>query len=307
LQPHIEWPNGKRFAFSIFDDPDGQQRSMMNAVYGLLGDLGIFTTKGVWPNAPHAQASDPGETCGSEEYVRILRQLQAAGFEIGYHNATSHTSDRAHTIVGLDRFRDLFGHDPVTMSNHFFCDEAIYFGDARLTGLNRKLYRLMRRSHMSLGHVPEQDLFWGDLCRDRVRYVRSFIFGDINTLRVCPLMPYHDPLRPFVNYWYCSTEAANLETANKTLVEAAQDRLEEEGGACILYTHFGHGFATEGQVNPRFRELITRLSEKKGWFAPVGTLLDFLRKQQGHKEIGRGERAALERRWLIHKARFGTA
>ena len=26
------------------------------------------------------------------------------------------------------------------------------------------------------------------------------------------------------------------------LTEAAQDRLEAEGGACIMYTHFGHGF-----------------------------------------------------------------
>ena len=108
------------------------------------------------------------------------------------------------------------------MSNHFFCNEAIYFGDARLTGLHRKLYRFMR-PHTSLGHVPGQGLFWGDLCRERVRYVRSFIFGDINTLRLCSSMPYHDPLRPFVNYWYCSTEAANLETANKALTEAAQD------------------------------------------------------------------------------------
>jgi hypothetical protein len=306
LQRQIAWPNGKSFAFSVFDDPDGQQRNMMNAVYGLLRDLGIFTTKGVWPNAPHAQASDPGETCASEEYIHILRELQVAGFEMGYHNATSHTSDRAHTIAGLDRFRTLFGHDPVTMSNHFFCNEAMYFGDARLTGLHRRLYRLMR-PHTSLGHVRGQDLFWGDLCRERVRYVRSFIFGNINTLRLCPSMPYHDPLRPFVNYWYCSTEAANVDTANKTLREAAQDRLEEEGGACILYTHFGHGFAADGQVNPRFRELITRLSKKNGWFVPVGTLLDFLRDRQGHMEIGRRERAALERRWLIHKARFGTA
>ncbi len=280
---------------------------MMNAVYGLLRDLGIFTTKGIWPNIPHEQASDPGETCASEEYIRLLREMQAAGFEIGYHNATSHTSDRAHTLAGLDRFRDLFGHDPVTMSNHFYSRESIYFGDARLTGMHRTLYRLMRRNP-SLGHVPGQNLFWGDLCRERVRYVRNFIFGDINTLRLCPLMPYHDPLRPFVKYWYCSSEGANVDAANRTLTEAAQDRLEEEGGACILYSHFGHGFATEdGQIDPRFRELITRLSRKNGWFVPVGTLLDFLRERQGHREIRRSERAALERRWLVHKARFGTA
>ena len=67
-------------------------------------------------------------------------------------------------------------------------------------------------------------------------------FPEINTLRACPIMPYHDPQRPFVNQWYASSEGANCASFNAMLTEAAQDRLEAEGGACIMYTHFGHGF-----------------------------------------------------------------
>jgi hypothetical protein len=40
---------------------------------------------------------------------------------------------------------------------------------------------------------------------------------------------------------------------------------------------------------------------------PVGTLLDYIGDKQGIHTITRGERKALERRWLVHTARYGTA
>ena len=29
------------------------------------------------------------------------------------------------------------------------------------------------------GHVPDSPYFWGDLCRQRIRYVRNFVFGGL--------------------------------------------------------------------------------------------------------------------------------
>jgi hypothetical protein len=281
---------------------------MTTAIYAFLNDLGIHTTKGVWPNGPHDVPSDPGETCANPGYVECMRELQELGFEIGYHNATAHTSDREHTLRGLDRFKNFFGHDPVTMSNHFYSQEGIYFGSDRLTGLYRRLYGLALKNEPFLGHVPGQKLFWGDLCKQRIRYVRNFAFSDINTLKVCPWMPYYDSSKPYVNYWYCSAEGANIDSAITTLSEANQDRLEEEGGACILYVHFGHYFCDDnGAIHPRFRTLMTRLSKKNGWFRPVGTVLDHLRAQGRGRQIGPGQRRVLETRWLMHKLRFGSA
>jgi hypothetical protein len=46
-----------------------------------------------------------------------------------------------------------------------------------------------------------------------------------------------------------------------------------------------------------------RLSAMNGWFVPVTTLLDFLLERNGRHVIADGERRALERRWLAHKAR----
>ncbi|HEY8133456.1 MAG TPA: hypothetical protein VII12_16390 [Thermoanaerobaculia bacterium] len=306
----ITWPEGKRFAFTIFDDPDSQTLEVAREVYPLLKDCGLRTTKAVWPVRGNGIPSDHGSTCDDPGLVPWLKNLQADGFEIGYHNATSHTSTRSETLHGLERFAELFGHFPHASANHYYCDEGVYWGDDRLTGLNRAVYNLLTRGrnrNRYAGHLPGHAYFWGDLCQQRIKYVRNFVFAEINTLKACPFMPYHDPLRPYVNYWYAASEGSNVSSFNARVQESEQDRLEEEGGACIMYTHFGHGYYDDGRLNTRFRSLIERLTKKNGWFVPVTTLLDFLGQQKAEPAITSQERAALERRWLLHKIRFGTA
>jgi len=151
------------------------------------------------------------------------------------------------------------------------------------------------------------ETFWGDVCRERIKYVRNFVFGDVNTLAVCPWMPYHDPDRPWVNYWFASSEGAVAASFNERLAEENQDRLEAEGGACIMYTHFGLGFCEGGRVQPRFERLMRRLAGKNGWFVPVTTLLDHLLERRGTAEITSSQRARLEWRWLLHKVAFRSA
>ena len=48
----ITWPDGRRFAFTVFDDPDAQTVDVSRAVYGFLADLGLRTTKGTWVVEP---------------------------------------------------------------------------------------------------------------------------------------------------------------------------------------------------------------------------------------------------------------
>ena len=305
------WPDNKKFAFTIFDDPDSQTFEAGDAVYSLLRDLGFRTTKGVWPVRGKGTPSDHGLTCGDDpKYVEWLQRLAGAGFEIGYHNATSHTSLREETRAALERFSTYFGHYPDAMAHHYFCDESLYWGDGRVGGLNRLFYNLVTRGqnhNKFFGHVPGHPYFWGDLCKDKIKYVRNFVFAEINTLAACPLMPYYDPQRPYVNYWYASSEGANVGSFVERLSEANQDRLEEQGGACIMYTHFGHGYYESGILDARFRRLMERLAKRNGWYAPVTVVLDRLLSLKSATTISDSERAQLERKWLLHKVRFGTA
>jgi len=305
---NVPWPEGKRFAFTIFDDPDSQTLKASQEVYSFLRDLGLRTTKGVWPLAPVRKPSDHGVTCGDAHYLAWCKELQHSGFEIGLHDVTSHTSVRHETRSGIDEFVKQFGASPITLAQHYFSEEAVYWGDRRVSGAVRLAYNLVTRFQNQgrfRGHREDDPLFWGDLCRERIRYVRNFVFSEINTLRACSFFPYHDPARPFVNYWYCSTEGATAKSFVKTLGEANQDRLEQDGGLCLMYVHFGHNFWEGTQLNRRFRELMERLAKKNAWFAPVSRVLDFLRERNGNHVITDSERATLERRWLLHKLRYG--
>jgi hypothetical protein len=303
MGPSVTWPDGKSFAFTIFDDPDSQTYEDGCAVYSFLEDLGFRTTRAVWPGPTIRRPNSDGETCENPRYRRHSIGLQMRGFEIGYHNTTKHSSTRDEIIGGLDAFRAYFGHDPKTMANHYNA-EAIYWGARRVTPPLRAIYTvatLGRRNGVHFGDVESHPSFWGDICRSRVEYCRNFVFGDINTLALCPWMPYFDPLRPYVNAWYASAEGSNVLRFTTTISERNQDRLEVEGGACIMYTHFGHGYVERGRLHPRFKELMARLSRKNGWFVPAGVLLDYLRRHHDHLEITGADRRALERRWLWEK------
>jgi len=307
--PLIDWPDQKAFAFTIFDDPDAQTYEDGRLVYSFLADLGFRTTRGVWPGPVVRTPNSGGETCENLKYRQHSIELQRLGFEIGYHNTTAHSSTRPEIVRGLDAFRAYFGHDPSAMANHYNA-EAIYWGQARVTPPVRSVYALAtlgRTKGVHFGEVEGHPAFWGDLCRERVRYCRNFVYHDINTLAACPWMPYHDPLRPLVPAWYGSSEGSNVMRLVDTLSEKNQDRLESEGGACIMYTHFGHGYVENGRLNPRFKQLMVRLSRMNGWFVPVSTLLDRLGRQREDHVITDRQRQSLEQRWVWEKLFRGTS
>lgn len=305
----LSWPEGKRFAFTIFDDPDSQTWEAGREAYALLKDLGFRTTKGLWPLSPIRTPSDHGLTCAHPGYREWMLSLVEAGFEAGYHNATSHTCTREETRRGLEQFRSMFGSYPRTMAHHYDCQENLYWGDARLSGWRRPAYNLLtrfRNRQRFFGHVEGHPCYWADLCFERIEYCRNFVFGEVNTYKAWPRFPYHDPARPMVRHWFAASEGSNIDRLCLTLSEANQERLEEEGGVCILYTHFGHGYY-DGVLDRRFVALMERLARRPGWFVPAGTVLDHMRAQQGDIVLDASERARLERRWLRHKLLYGTA
>src|SRR6516165_125015 len=139
--PSISWPANRRFASTIFDDPDGQSFATTKLVYTLLADLGFRTTIGVWPLDLRHETNSGGETCANPEYRAFLEELQAKGFEIGFHLGGPFDCTRGETIEALDLYKQYFGHDPSSMANHYNAD-AIYWGPARLGGWRRALYNV---------------------------------------------------------------------------------------------------------------------------------------------------------------------
>lgn len=304
------WPDGKRFAFTIVDDTDFATVENVAPVYDLLVEHGILTTKTVWPIAFSQQPLYGGETLEDPRYAAWVLELRDRGVEIALHGATDHPSLRGDVIRALDVFREVLGEDPRLHVNHFGQKEGMYWGDARLDGLARSGYRainaVLRRSERYLGHVEGSPYFWGDVCKDRITYVRNFVYGEIDTLACDPLMPYHDPRRPHVNFWFSSSEAPEYPQFASLLRDENIDRLVAAGGACIVYTHLACGFARSGGVEPGFARIVERLASLPGWYVPASTLLDHLRSRPGWQATpDRSSLARLQRRWLAGKLRRG--
>jgi hypothetical protein len=303
------WPGGAPFAFAIVDDTDKTTLENGPLVYDLLTSLDIRATKTVWPVAPTGPGRTGGSTCDDPRYLEWVLGLQAAGHEIGFHNATDETSTRERTIAALDRFLELFGHDPRVGADHSANAEAMYWGAKRLTGLRATAYRAVGplvwdHDVRSEGDDPASPHFWGDVCHDRIDYWRNFTFCSSDVLDVCPVLPYHDPARPLVRWWYAATHAPHLDPFVAAVAPARLDALERTGGACILYTHFGTNFTWQGALQPELEQALRAVVERDAWCAPVSEVLDHLRADRGDRVITDGERAHLERRWMLDQVRI---
>jgi hypothetical protein len=301
-RPLLRFPEGKRFAFTVMDDTDVATVENVQPIYRLLESLGLRTTKTVWPVRCEEGYGDFwfSETLDDPHYRDFVIDLQARGFEIAFHGATMQTSARERTARALERFRCTFGAPPRVYANHSYNRENVYWGVERL---DDPLLRLLfgrafgQPSDRYTGHRPESPYWWGDLCAEQIEYVRNLTFSDINLLRINPSLPYRDPKRPYVRWWFSATDAGDVHAFNHLLRPENQDRLEAEGGVCIVATHFGKGFYRKGNLNPETRQLLESLAARNGWFRPVGEVLDWLRAQRASEGLPPREWRRMQWRW----------
>ncbi len=280
----VTFPEGKRFAFTIVDDTDLATLERNRPVYEVLRRYGLRTTKTAWALPPTELDHLPnaGDTLADKTYRDFLLGLRNHGFEIALHGVRGGSSTRADVVAGLEEFRRVFGSYPTLHINHSENRDNLYWGQDRWTfGPLRWLYALSRDDRFS-GDEAGSPYFWGDLAERHVRYVNQFTFEDINLLNVTPAFPYHLPDKPRVNFWFPTSNGNNLDMFESLLSKANLDRLEREGGICVVYSHLGSGsFNAEGGVNPRFEARIRDVASRSGWFVPATELLDYLASQPG--------------------------
>jgi hypothetical protein len=310
------FPDGKRFAFTVFDDTDAGTLANLRPVYGLLAELGLRTTKSVWSLPCDPAQPQAGQTLADPDYRAWLYELQAQGFEIGWHGTSNFSQQRDGVEHGLAAFADALGGPPRTYANHMGNRENVYWGSPRLSpGLPRLVYDLVTRGKRRCqftGHVPGDQRYWGDICRRLGCYVRNFVFDEINLDKVNPTLPYFDPDKPDVAQWFSSCEGGDCRAFCAMLSPSSLQRLEDEGGVCIMYTHFAKGFMQDGALDGEFRSCLADVAARPGWFVPVSTLLDYLLArraivQPGHSgRIPPAELRRMEWRWLSEKLLKGT-
>lgn len=296
------YPDGRRFAFTILDDTDDSTLENARPVYDCLRDHGLRTTKTVWAHdsprgSRHFYAAD---TLDRADYLAWVHELAAAGFEIASHGASMESSFRDETIGGLELFEREFGAKPRLYANHAFNQENVYWGSRRFdTAWVRAVLGALRSEDDFEGEVEGSDYFWGDLCREHVEYVRNLTFSELDMLQANPEMPYARDTTPFVRLWFSTTDAPDADCFAERITVEALERLEEEGGVCIVSTHLGKGYARDGRVRPEFEAVVRHLAERPGWYVPTSTILDHLRERGAGGVLGASARRRLELRYLV--------
>lgn len=302
--PGFRFPDGHRFAFTIFDDTDVGTLDSVRPVYDLLTSLGMRTTKTVWPLQYRATSDFSGShTLEHADYAEFMRELAKRGFEIAYHGATMESSTRDDAMRAFQRFWSTFGFFPRSYASHATNRDNLYWGAHRFgSRVTRLLYRLLSSEEPDRyrGHVQGSPYFWGDMSVRHIDYVRGFTFKDIDIWSVTPHACYEDPRTPWVKFWFGSSDADNVEEFIELLSDENQDRLEQRGGLCILSTHLGKGFVIDGRVEPRVEQLLRKLARRPGWFAPASDILDHLRLSGAIREIRPLQRLKLELQWFAH-------
>jgi len=299
----VQFPDGRRFAFTILDDTDDSTLENVSPVYALLEELGLRTTKTVWPmDCPEgSRLYFAADTLQRRAYCDFVQHLAARGFEIASHGATMESSPRDRTLAGLAFLRERFGDGVRVHANHGQNLENLYWGHQRFQtpGLRALLARL-RPGVPSVGAVEGSPCFWGDVAREQFAYVRNFTFSDLDMTARNPGMPYSLPTTPFVRMWFSTTDAPDVSVFNRRVTRPALERLEAHGGVCIVSTHLGKGFAREGRVDPVFEQTLRWLATRPGWFVPVSTVLDHLcASGGGGRTLSRAALARLEVSYLL--------
>ncbi len=306
-----QFPGNKSFALTIFDDTDRGTVENTKPVYDLLSELGILTTKSVWVLPSNDIRRRSSKSLSDAEYLSYVIGLRDKGFEIALHGVRDGSSTRGDISVGMEQFRVAIGRYPLIHVNHVGNAENLYWGRKRLDIWPLNMFYAFARPSSEgrfLGDEDTSEYFWGDIIKDKIRYVRNFTFHEINTYKLNPSMPYHDDSKPYVNGWFSSSDAHNVQAFNDLLKKENLDRLEQEHGTCIIYTHFAFGFVVNGVVNDTAKARLLDLSRRNGYFVPVGELLRFLEdRNRGSQPLRFRERVQLQVRWVIEKALSGTS
>lgn len=282
------YPYGKNFAFTVTDDPDWNTLEEIKPVYDLLDGLGFKTTIAVWVKEPTdiegledpEEGFERGDTTQRREYLKYILELQKKGFEIALHTVSAGHDKREDTIQGYEEFKRLFGHYPAINIMHSKNKENIYWGRNAFGNVPMKRISDLYTKIKFGGENPSSPYFWGDVCKEKTKYVRMWGTSDINTLKFNPSMPYHNPEKPYVNYWFSFSDAYRGDYFKKLLSDKKIDKLVRERGTCIAYTHFACGFQKKLPngtyvINDGVKQKLVKLSQQKeGWFVPASEILD---------------------------------
>ena len=278
----LTWLPGRHEAgIAISDDPDNGAIAGFKKIYDLLQRLHFPTSRAMWvfdPVEPTGTPSLPirffAPTLSDPECLEYCKELHQKDFEICLHGASSGNNTRERTIAAIEFMEREIG--PLrTFICHSKNAENLYW-DHKCVPLPFLSFLVGLYSKNScFGEVKGSNYFWGDICRNKVSYIRLFRTRQINTLAFNPSMPYHDFHMPYVNYWFSATKGY----LPRVCAPGRIDSLCKQRGAGIIYQYLHKYVDANGSIDPRVQESLERMAgDRRIFISPVSLLLDRLRQ-----------------------------
>ena len=283
----LRWPPSPyRAGFTITDDTDAATLETVRAVYDVLDANGVRATKTVWAFPPEEPCGIPalppsiqrGVTLADPDYRRYCERLAERGFEITLHGATAGNNRRATIERAFAELDKSFPRASTYICHAKNADNPYWQEKVVARGPLRWMLSAYAGSHRCSGEDPASPYFWGDLCRERVRYIRLFRTRDPDTLAQNPSMPYFEREKPYVRGWFSATKRSfRFVTQDDVLGD-----LERSWGLCMLYQYMHRWTDSGGGAHPDLVAGARRLAAHPAiWCDTATRLLDRLRLVQG--------------------------
>ncbi len=259
----LSWlPGSYLAAVSITDDPDNSSFSRFKAMYDFLMEIKFPTTRAMWvypkseyTGTPPLKIDFTAPLLSDPECLQYCKKLHSKGFEICLHGASCGNNNRKRTLDALNFLEEHFEQSPIFICHSKNAENLYWDANTANLSVEKKLLQLYTKNRC-FGEIPESQYFWGDICRDKINFIRLYRTRSLNTLAFNPSMPYHDFSKPFVNYWFSATKGyiPNLFSENSL------DQLCEQNGASILYQYM-HKYVNEDLTIPKqLREAMERVA-----------------------------------------------
>jgi hypothetical protein len=309
-----------RAAFTFTDDTDFATTEKVRIIYNRLEEAGLRVTKTVWAfpatrtsgTIPEGMAHTGSSTLADPEYCQLIKTLILKGHEISLHGASAGNNTRNETIAAYKLFNKMFGFYPKLHINHGRNIDNLYWNrDIIPRGILQFLAKLYV-ADKSEGHKSDSPYYWGDICQNRIRYVRGFKSLCLNTRRFNPSMPFFDPDKPLVPRWFSCTDLADSWLVKRTITKPNLDRLICQYGVCIGYTYLSRFVGDNGVIDGDMENALSLLSSCRNsiWFAGTSDILDrleFMRnisiiRSRGYYHITNNNAVKVDDLWIHGKS-----
>jgi hypothetical protein len=289
----MSWlPGNYQAAIAITDDPDNSSFESFKTMYDFLLNIDFPTTRAMWvynnsepTGTPPLQVKFTAPLLSELECLKYCKELSRRGFEICLHGASCGNNNRIRMIDALNFLSKEIAWSPMYICHSKNAENLYWDSKTANSNLEKKILQMYTKNRC-FGEIADSQYFWGDICREKINFIRMFRTRSLNTLNFNPSMPYHDFSKPFVNYWFSATKGY----IPTLFTEANINSLCEQNGVSILYQYLHKYVDFNNSIQIDVKNVLEKIAnDKRILKKPASYVLQRLKQMQNIQVINHND------------------